>query len=80
VIALATVAMVVPPATRPFGVWFGLLLAYLSVVTGLVEIPTYRYRLVIEPLAAAAVGCGFDAACALNRRRVRAEPVEAAST
>lgn len=74
VIALATVTMIVHPATRPFGVWFGLLFAYVSVITGLVEIPTYRYRLVIEPLAAAAVGCGFDAAFGLKRRRVRLEP------
>ena len=75
VIASATVAMIVRPSTRPFGVWFGLLFAYVSVITGLVEIPTYRYRLVIEPLAAAAVGSGFDAAFRFSQRRIQIEPV-----
>ena len=42
--------------TRPFGIWILLMLAYFCVLTGLVEIPDYRYRLVVEPIAGMAIG------------------------
>lgn len=52
-LAAATMVLVVDPRTRPYGVWLGLTFLYFSGVTGLVEIPNYRYRAVLEPIAAA---------------------------
>lgn len=36
--------------TRASAVWIALVLLYFSAVTGILEIPAYRYRIVIEPL------------------------------
>ena len=56
---IATSIMVLHRPTRPFGIWIAMIFAYFSIITGLIEVPTYRYRMVIEPLAAVAVGCGW---------------------
>ncbi|MEC8473400.1 MAG: hypothetical protein VXZ38_02005, partial [Planctomycetota bacterium] len=42
-------------STRPTAVWIGLILSYFAIITGIFEIPDYRYRLVVEPI----VGCTF---------------------
>jgi hypothetical protein len=54
-VAIATMILVVNPHTRWSGVWLGMILLYFSVVTGLLEIPNYRYRVVLEPLSSAVV-------------------------
>ena len=36
--------------TRAGALWFGLVLVYFGTITGLLEIPAYRYRMVVEPL------------------------------
>ena len=41
--------------TRWRGIWIGLILAYFAVITGVLEIPDYRYRMVLEPIVAAVV-------------------------
>lgn len=55
VIVSASAVLLILPATRPHGAWLALTLAYFSVVTGTLEIPDYRYRMVVEPLAVTAV-------------------------
>ena len=70
----AVVLLVINGPTRPYGLWLFLLLAYFSVVTGILEIPAYRYRIVVEPLVATLFGSAI--AVLLSRRRKSAEPVE----
>ncbi len=53
---VSVMALIIDPKTRQFGLWFGLIFGYFSVVTGLVEIPNYRYRIVMEPLVATVIG------------------------
>ena len=45
-------------STRPTAVWIGMILSYFAIITGIFEIPDYRYRLVLEPI----VGCTFGSA------------------
>lgn len=55
VIAVAVTILMIRAETRRYGIWIALMLSYFAVVTGLVEIPNYRYRMVVEPLATLAV-------------------------
>lgn len=66
-IAAAGIVLVVNGPSRPFGLWVLLILAYFAVVTGIFEIPAYRYRIVVEPLAASVGGAAI--AVLLSRRR-----------
>ncbi|MEM6776586.1 MAG: hypothetical protein AAF670_02950 [Planctomycetota bacterium] len=50
------------PASRDAAIWVGLILVYFQAITGILEIPDYRYRMVLEPLltsilAAGVIGC-----------------------
>lgn len=45
--------------TRAVGLLLGLMLLYFNATTALLEIPTYRYRLVIEPLMIVALTAGL---------------------
>ena len=42
--------------TRVYGIWILSMLAYFSIVTGTLEIPDYRYRIVVEPLVCMSFG------------------------
>lgn len=42
--------------SRWAGIWLTLVLGYFCVVTGLLEIPAYRYRMVVEPIVACVHG------------------------
>ncbi|MEM1068087.1 MAG: hypothetical protein AAGG48_08770 [Planctomycetota bacterium] len=53
--------------SRPYAFWILLVLAYFSVVTGIFEIPAYRYRIVVEPIAAGLAGAAI--AVLISRRR-----------
>ncbi len=66
----ALLVLIVTPTTRPYGLWLAMILGYFSVVTGLLEIPAYRYRMVVEPLICLAIGAA--AAVVLSRRRQEA--------
>ncbi|WP_145168462.1 hypothetical protein [Rubripirellula lacrimiformis] len=66
VIAAGIVVLVVHSPTRPAGIWILLMMAYFSVITGVFEIPAYRYRMVIEPLSACVIGSA--AAILLSKR------------
>ncbi|MGB7347164.1 MAG: phospholipid carrier-dependent glycosyltransferase [Pirellulaceae bacterium] len=61
--------------TRVAGLWIVSILAYFSVITGIVEIPDYRYRMVVEPLCATAVGSAMSLLWTLQRN----EPSESTS-
>ena len=69
---LSLVVLVWCAETRAWGLWCGLVLLYFSTITGLLEIPNYRYRMVVEPLMATVVG----AACALCSTKPAASCVE----
>lgn len=53
---LSTGLIVLHRPSRSGGLLLIALLGYFSVVTGILEIPAYRYRMVIEPLVAASIG------------------------
>lgn len=67
----ALLMLIVNSPTRPYAIWIALILAYFSIVTGVLEIPAYRYRIVVEPLVAAAYGAAIAVLC--SRRRKPAE-------
>ena len=48
------------PPSRPSALWLSLIFAYFSIITGVFEIPDYRYRLIIEPLAATSIGSAIS--------------------
>ncbi|MCC9599654.1 glycosyltransferase family 39 protein [Stieleria sp. JC731] len=52
---LATMLMLYSPATRASGLWLLLVLAYFTFVTAVLEIPGYRYRMIVEPVALAVI-------------------------
>lgn len=67
----ATLLLMINSPTRPYAIWVFLVFSYFAVVTGVLEIPAYRYRLVVEPLVAATIGGA--AAVALSWRRKNVE-------
>ncbi len=66
-ILAACVLLIFNRPSRPYAVWLLLILGYFCVITGVFEIPHYRYRMVVEPLATAV--CGAAIAVLLSRRR-----------
>jgi hypothetical protein len=75
VLGLALILLIVNYPTRPYGIWLLLILSYFAVVTGLLEIPAYRYRIVIEPLVAMTLG---GATAVLLSRRLKTAALEVA--
>ncbi|MCG8651097.1 MAG: glycosyltransferase family 39 protein [Pirellulales bacterium] len=73
VLALATLLLLVNTPTRPYAFWLLLIFSYFAVVTGALEIPAYRYRIVIEPLAAATIGAAIAVALSWRRKPVALE-------
>jgi hypothetical protein len=55
---------------RTNGLIFGLTLAYFTLITAAVEIPTYRYRMVVEPVTIMIVVCGYASVFRRVRRSV----------
>ena len=67
----ALLLLIVNAPTRPYAIWIALILGYFAIVTGILEIPAYRYRIVVEPLVAASYGAAIAVLC--SRRRKPAE-------
>ncbi len=74
ILGAAVTILIIHADTRPFGIWIGLIFSYFALVTGLIEIPNYRYRVILEPLAAAAIG---SAIVTLLSWRDGEEPIKA---
>ncbi|MCH1442201.1 MAG: hypothetical protein L7W43_21235 [Rubripirellula sp.] len=66
-LAFCVVLLMVNYPTRAYGIWICTILAYFSLVTGILEIPDYRYRIVVEPL----VVLSFGACLAILLSRLR---------
>lgn len=56
--------------SRWAGVWLSMVLGYFAVVTGVFEIPAYRYRMVVEPIVACVHGSAI--AIVWSKRPARA--------
>lgn len=56
---LSLVYLFLNQTTRPQAIWLSLILTYFCVVTGTLEIPDYRYRLIVEPIVAATLGSAW---------------------
>lgn len=48
--AASTMLLLWRRRTRAFGIWLAMILAYFATVTAVLEIPAYRYRMIIEPV------------------------------
>ena len=70
-LAFSVVLLIVNYPTRPYGIWIASMLAYFSLVTGILEIPDYRYRIVVEPMVALTFGSAIS--ILLSRYRTVAE-------
>ena len=46
----STMLLIGRRASRPVGLWLGAVLAYFCAVTAVLEIPDYRYRMIVEPI------------------------------
>lgn len=64
---LAALILLINKPTRPYGFWIIGILAYFAVVTGVLEIPDYRYRMVLEPIVAMTFGAAL--AVLISRKR-----------
>ncbi len=72
-LAFCVVLLIVNYPTRAYGIWIFTILAYFSLVTGILEIPDYRYRIVVEPVVVLSFGSGL--AILLSRLRKTAKVV-----
>ena len=48
--AAATMLLIVCRPTRAVGLWLGATVSYFATVTAVLEIPAYRYRMIVEPV------------------------------
>ena len=60
--------------SRPPALWIAIIFLYFSVITGVFEIPDYRYRLIMEPLAGTTIGSAI--ATVISKRERTATPVQ----
>ncbi|MGI9427014.1 MAG: glycosyltransferase family 39 protein [Bythopirellula sp.] len=72
VLGAATLLLIFDFRTRPYGVWLALILSYFAIVTGILEIPAYRYRIVVEPLVATMIGAAIAVLLSRRRKAVKA--------
>ncbi len=72
-VGLATAVLIFNSPTRPYGIWIFLMFSYFAVVTGVLEIPAYRYRIVIEPLSALAIAAAVAVGLSWRRKSVAVE-------
>ncbi len=54
--------------SRVTALWLGSMIMYFAVVTAAIEIPAYRYRLVVEPLMAIVGGCAIAILCSRHAK------------
>ncbi len=73
VLGAATLLLIFNFPTRPYGIWLALIFSYFAIVTGILEIPAYRYRMVVEPLVALTIGAAI--AVLFSRKRKAAKVV-----
>ena len=72
-LAFCVMLLIVNYPTRAYGIWIFTILAYFSLVTGILEIPDYRYRIVVEPVVVLSFGATL--AILLSRLRKTAKAV-----
>ena len=75
---VAGIGLIVHFPTRPYAIWIVGILMYFCVVTGMVEIPAYRYRMVVEPLVAVLIGSAIS--IFVNRWIAKRSPPKSSST
>jgi hypothetical protein len=62
------VVLCISAPSRPYGIWLTAVLGYFCVVTGAMEIPAYRYRMVLEPVIALVIGSAVSVLLSWRRR------------
>lgn len=58
----ATMLLIWRRSTRAAGLWIAAILAYFSTVTSVLEIPGYRYRMIVEPVMLLAIAVAITVA------------------
>jgi len=62
-LACAWLGLISSRRDRVTALWLGAMIGYFALVTSAIEIPAYRYRLVVEPLMAIMGGCAIATFC-----------------
>jgi hypothetical protein len=57
--AIAVLRLILFRQTRATGIWLGGILFYFAAVTAVLEIPAYRYRMIVEPVMLLTVAAAF---------------------
>lgn len=70
-LGIASVVLLLHYPSRPYALWIILCLAYFAVITGSLEIPAYRYRMVVEPMVALVFGSAIAVISSQRRRPAR---------
>lgn len=73
ILGVATGLLIFNQPTRVYGLWLLMIFSYFAIVTGILEIPDYRYRMVVEPLMATTIGSAAAVALSWRRRPVTVE-------
>lgn len=58
-VTAASALLIAHGSSRTSGLWMAMMLMYFAIITGIFEIPAYRYRMVIEPLATCVIGAAL---------------------
>lgn len=74
ILGAAVLVLIAHFPTRPYGVWFLLIFSYFAVVTGVLEIPAYRYRMVLEPMVAMTIGSAIAVLSSRRRKAAKLAP------
>lgn len=72
-LGLISIVLIYNRPTRPYAVWIVLILAYFTVVTGILEIPNYRYRVILEPLVSTLFGAGLAVVLSWRRKPAKVQ-------
>lgn len=70
--AMATMLLIWIRETRATGFWMLAVLAYFTTVTSVLEIPAYRYRMIMEPIVLLVIACAIQSIAPGSTWRSRA--------
>ena len=56
----ATMLLIWSRSSRAIGLWLGGILCYFCLVTAVLEIPAYRYRMIVEPIVVVVIACAIS--------------------
>jgi hypothetical protein len=73
VLGVATLLLIINHPTRPYAIWLMLIISYFAIVSGILQIPVYPSRIVVEPLSSTVIGAAMAVLLSRRRRPVKIE-------